>query len=83
MQDLALQVGPVDDVVVGDDQTSDPGGGEVDRRRRAEPAGADDQGPRAEQFLLARDIDVRQHDLPAVAQQLFVVHPLRRPVRLP
>ena len=40
---LALQVGGVDDVVVDEAERADPGRGQVERGRGAEPAGADQQ----------------------------------------
>ena len=51
-----------------------PAGGEVERGRGAQAAGADDQGMGAEQLFLALDADLRQQDVPAVAQELVVVH---------
>ena len=53
VDDLALQVRLVDDVVVDDAERADACGGEVERRGRAEPAGADQQHARVEQLLLA------------------------------
>ena len=50
---LALQVGGVDDVVVDEADRADAGGGEVERRRRAEAAGAEQQHLRVEQLQLA------------------------------
>ena len=74
MDDLPLQVAQVDFVVIADDQVTDTGRGQVHRHRGAEATEADDQHGRCEQAHLARGIDLRQHDLPAVAKQLFVLH---------
>ena len=74
MHDLALQIGQIDAVAIADRQRADARGGKVQRRRRTQPAGADHQYMRIEQALLAFDADFRQQDVPAVAQQLFVVH---------
>ena len=43
VQDLPLQVGEIDGVGVGDREPADAGPREVQRSRRAQPAGADDQ----------------------------------------
>jgi hypothetical protein len=43
IQDLALQVGEVDLVAVGQRELADAGGGEVEGGGAAEAAGADDQ----------------------------------------
>jgi hypothetical protein len=52
VEDLALQVGEVDVVGVGDGQAADACRGEVKRGRATEAAGADDQDARAPQPLL-------------------------------
>jgi hypothetical protein len=76
MQDLALQVGQVDRIAIGQHQRADAGGGEVVAGGRTEAAGADHQGARIDDVFLAFDADLRQQDVAAVAQQLFVVHRL-------
>src|SRR5690606_28350475 len=75
--DLALQVGRVDVVAVRDDDAADARGGQVERGRRAQPAGAHDQDGGIEQALLRLDADLVEQDVPAVAQELLVVHPAR------
>ena len=72
VDDLSLQVAEVDLVVVDQDQVADAGRGEVHRHRRAQSAEADHQRRRREQPHLPGGVDLRQHDLPTVAQQLFV-----------
>ena len=74
MHDLALQVGKVDGVVIGNRERADACGCEVHRRGRAQAAGTDDQRTRIKQGLLAVDVDLGQQDVAAVAQQLLVVH---------
>ena len=64
---LALQVADVDDVVVGDADRADAGGGEVEQNRAAEPAGADDEDLRVGETTLAERADVREDDMPRVA----------------
>src|SRR5205807_5528592 len=73
IQDLALQVGEIDLVGVGERQPADARGGEIERRRAAEAAGADDErGCRAQPFL-PLDADLGEQDVPAVAEELPVV----------
>jgi len=73
IQDLALQVGEIDLVGVGQRQPADARRGEIEGRRAAEAAGADDQrGCRAQPFL-PLDADLGEQDVPAVAEELLVV----------
>ncbi|MOA56468.1 hypothetical protein D3C78_1804560 [compost metagenome] len=53
-------------------QLTDAGRGQVQRHRRAETAEADDQHATVLQPQLPVDVDLRQEDLPAVAQQFVV-----------
>ena len=71
VQDLALQVGGVDLVHVDDADRADAGGGEVERGRRAEPAGTEQQHLRVEQLLLALDADLGQQQVALVAVHLL------------
>ena len=50
VDDLALQVGQVDDVEVDEADRADAGGREVERRRAAEATGPDQQGPGPSSF---------------------------------
>ena len=70
MDDLALQVGEIDPVVVDHAQGADAGGGEILQERRAEPAGADHQHARGDQPRLAHAADLGQHDVARVAADL-------------
>ena len=74
VDDLALQIGEIDVVVVADRQLSDAGGSEIQRGRRAESSRTDDRAHARGEFLLSLDADLRQQDMPAVAQELVVVH---------
>ena len=58
------------------------GSRQIQRNRRAQPANADDQHPAVEQPLLTANIDLLQQNLPAVTQQLLIIHAivLRLPV---
>ena len=71
MEDLALQVRRVDDVHVDDAERADAGGGEVERGRRAEPAGAEQEHLRVEQLLLALLADLGEQQVAAVAVALL------------
>ena len=77
MQHLPLEVRLVHDVVVDDSQPPDPGRRQVQGRRRAEPARADQEHARREQPLLAGLADLRDQQVPAVAAALLVVEPGR------
>ncbi len=70
VQDLALQVGGVDLVHVDDADRADPGGSEVERGRRAETAGAEQQHLGAEQLDLALDADLGEEQVAHVAVAL-------------
>ena len=72
VDDLALQVGEVDDVEVDDAERADTGGGQVQRQRRAEAAGADAQHARGLQLLLALHADLGHDQVARVAQDLVV-----------
>ena len=74
MYDLTLEIGEINIVAVTDGDASDTRRGEVERDRRAESAGADDERMRGDQLLLALDADLGQQNVTAVAQQLLVVH---------
>jgi hypothetical protein len=73
VEDLPLQVGEVDLVRIGEGELADAAGGEIERRGTAEAAGADDEGMRIAQPLLALDPDFREQDVAAVAEELLVV----------
>ena len=71
MDHLALEVGEVDLVVVDDPERADAGRRQVQRRRRAEAAGAEQQHLRVEQLLLALDPDLGQQQMARVALALL------------
>ena len=68
---LALEVRQVDLVVVDDPERADAGGRQVQRRRRAEAAGAQQQHLGVEQLLLALDADLGDQQVAGVAVALF------------
>ena len=86
VDDLALQVGEIDRVVVDDADAPDARGGEVHQHGRAEPARADHQHARGQQLLLALAAELGQDDVARVARQLLVGkferHGRTRPHRL-
>ena len=71
MDDLALEVRDVDHVVVDDAERADAGRREVQRGRRAEPAGAEQEHLGVEQLLLALLADLGQEEVAAVALALL------------
>ena len=71
VDDLALEVREVDDVVVDDAERADAGGGEVERGRRAEAAGAEQQHLGVEQLELALEADLGHEQVARVALALL------------
>ena len=67
VDDLALQVGQRDDVVIDDAERADTRGRQIHQHRRAEAAGADHQHRRLLQRGLPGAADVAQHDMAGVA----------------
>ena len=71
VDDLALQVGLLDDVELDDAQGADPGGGQIEQCRRAQPAGPDHQHPGVLQPPLAQHPDVGNEQVTAVAREFL------------
>ena len=67
VDDLALQIGQRDDVVIDHAERADAGGGKIHQRRRAEAAGADHQHGSLLQRRLTGAADFAQHDVAGVA----------------
>ena len=65
--DLALQVRQLHPIVIDDADRADASRREVQRERRAQPAGADHQHPRRLQLGLPDAAHVLQQDVPGVA----------------
>ena len=87
VDDLSLQVRLVDDVRVDDAELADAGGGEVERRGRAEAPRADQEHPRFEQLELSFLADLGNQQVARVAAPLLrleaVVDDDREAVSLP
>jgi hypothetical protein len=81
IEDLALQVGEVDLVGIGDRQFADAARRKVERGRAPQAAGADDQRVRRAQPLLALDPDLIEEDVAAVAEELLVVQVVKPGVK--
>jgi hypothetical protein len=71
VDDLSLEVAPLDPVGVGDAETTHAGGGEILDDRRTEPAGTDHEDARGKQRSLSVRADVVHDDVPGVAVELF------------
>ena len=67
VNDLPLQVADVDAIEVDETERADAGGGEIQRRRRSETAGADAEHARRLQPPLPLHADFRQQQVAAVA----------------
>ncbi len=72
VDDLALQVGLVDDVEVDEADGADAGCGEVEGHRRAEAAGADAEHLGGLELLLAFHADLGEDEVAGVAGDLLV-----------
>src|SRR6185295_2753823 len=73
-QDLTLQIGQIDLVGVDQGQRPDAGGSEKVGGRVTQAADADDQRMRVGKALLRVDTQLGQQHVPAVTEQLRVVH---------
>ena len=73
-QGLAGEVGEIDAIGVDQGQRAYAGGGEKLRHRIAQAADTDDERMRLGEALLGVDAELGKQDVPAVAQQLRVIH---------
>ena len=71
-QDLALQVGQADRVVIHQAQHAHPRCGQIERQGAAQPARADNQYPCSMNFGLADAANLPQHNVAGIALQFFV-----------
>ena len=71
MDDLSMQIGKRDGIVVDDPQRPDTGACEILERRGAEPPRADDERARRFELVLPGAAHPMQHDLACVAFNLF------------
>ncbi len=72
MDDLALQVGIVDDIIINKPDAPHTRGGEIQRHRGAQPAGADDQDGGGFQPALTVHAHLRDEQVARVAHNFFV-----------
>ena len=79
VDDLAMEVGQIDDVGVDDADRAHPGGCQVEQGRRSEATRADDEHPRRGEPLLTVTAHVGQQHVPGIARQLG---PAERSTRL-
>ena len=71
MDDLPLQIGQRDDVVIDQSDGADTGRSQILQNRRAQSAGPDDQHPCRLQLLLAGSAEILQDDVAGVAFQFL------------
>ena len=69
MDDLPLQIGQRDHVIVDHAERADARRRQIHQHRRAEPARADDQHTRALERRLAGSADLAQHDVARITFQ--------------
>src|SRR6185369_5862216 len=80
MDNLALQVGEIDIVGIGNADGAHSGSGKIKGDRRAKTAGADDQHSAVKQLLLPLAANLFEDDMPRVAFDLgFGQHDQRPP----
>jgi hypothetical protein len=70
VQHLALEVANVDDVEIDETERADTRRGEIERRGRAEPAGADEQHARRFDTPLPLELDAGKDEMPVVPAKL-------------
>ena len=75
MDDLALKIGQLHDVVVAEHQVAHAGRGEIHRHRRPETAEPDDEHARSVQPLLSALANLREPHVTAVAFSESFIHP--------
>src|SRR5579884_1487577 len=71
VNDLALQVGEIDDIRINQAHRPHSGRGQIEGDRRAETPGADNQDFRLSDLFLPLAADFRENDVTAVANELF------------
>ena len=71
VQHLPLQVGRIHPVVVDHGEGADSGGGQIERRRRAEAPGTDEHHPALQQALLALLSDLGKDEMAGVPAALL------------
>ena len=72
VDDLALQVGQRNRIVIDDAEGARTGSGQIKQRRRAKPAGTDYENAGLTQAHLTGTADLRQHDVARVTLKLVV-----------
>ena len=78
VDDLALQIGQVDLVIIDDAERADAGRGQVHQQGRAKPAGTNDQHARGEQLGLAFLADLVENQVPRITVELRFVQRVRQ-----
>ena len=73
MQNLALQVGRVDPVAIGDVQGANPRTGQIDRHGRAQATGPDDQNACLQQARLSLKPDLVEQQMARIAHQRRII----------
>src|SRR5579862_7344893 len=72
VNDLALQVGVIDDIEIDEAEGADAGGAEIQGKRRAEATGADAEYSRGFELLLALHANLGHDQMPGVAQDFIL-----------
>ncbi len=70
VENLALEIRPVDEVEIGQAEPADSRRRKIERRRRAQAAHSDDEDAPRRQALLARDPDLGQRQMARITAQV-------------
>jgi hypothetical protein len=73
VQDLPVQVGQFDRLVIHNGDVTDPGRGKVENHRRAKPARTDNQHAGRQQPFLTVLADIRHDDLTGIAFEIRII----------
>ena len=71
VQDLALQIAPINHIVVDQGQCPNSGRSEIQRSGRTQPTGTDNQDPALQQGVLSFQADLGQQQMAGVALPLI------------
>ena len=74
VNNLPLQIGKVHGIAIGNRNAPDAGGGQVHQCRRAQTTRTDNQRMRVQQGLLRLGAKLIEQNVPAVAQEVLIVH---------
>jgi hypothetical protein len=72
IEDLSLEVRRIDDIEVDESDPADPGSGEIECRRTAEPPRTDDEDGTVLETVLAPDADIREDQVTRISKEFVL-----------